>query len=910
MGNFANYVNKEENFTGFDIETNSLTIAKALYPKATFSEHSFEYGYSDKRFNIIVGNPPFNLKWIDGLSQKSFIYDCSNMLKRGGVIALVVPKSFFGDEFGYSPLWKSIQNRLQFIGQYELSNNSFKQMGCKSFGTKVMFFIDNNQYDIEVSGVETKNIFGKEYEDKQIVLDRVSNYKRFINANSIKIQREEKQSGAIDPEVIFTEKLSKLLFEIKQHKSINSQLDEAKKYIIKYRTQVRPKDMEYADWDKIKITKNKVISKLKRIVKGQNSTKTNIISVIRNRSIIRFKGGSQATNAHITNTIKDLEGVEREVSLFEILTGDKTENFLSSFAEIKHYINHEKYTFDEKSIAPIEAWLKKKTKTFRANTKNVEDAQPTNAMVSYVDKFRFDKLSDDNNVTCKFNDIQAIDLAKGLTRNRVGLNWEQGCGKTAVAFAWAKYKMETNNIRNIFILSSAIAINVTWTDYCNINNIDFIKLTNGDQLKSVKRGQVILISTSMVDKMKHKISRFNKINGQKNVLIFDESDAITNPASKLTKATKTAFRKLKYKIIATGTLTRNNLAEIYPQLELVFNNSEYMLSMCKNIYVRNDSDELKTVENKSYNQPFKYRGGFTNFKASFCPSKASVFGVTKQNQDVYNADEITKLIESFCIVRTFEQVVGENKCNHFTHVIEPNASEVELQTEITEKFYEMRKSYFGSTGNSRKDSQLKIMQQMKLMIRSCSTPHLFGEWSGMNECTKGAQIVSLLESPKMVNDIVAIGVTSLRALDYYRMFLGNKYPNREQFIINGDVKFELRKDILKDFEASGNGILIATQTSLENSVNVPTCDNVIIESFQWSYPRMSQFYFRFIRYDSKNKTNVHFIVYNQTIETNLMNLLISKEKTNIFVKTKTGITDSELFKKYNIPEWLTESRII
>jgi Helicase conserved C-terminal domain. len=85
------------------------------------------------------------------------------------------------------------------------------------------------------------------------------------------------------------------------------------------------------------------------------------------------------------------------------------------------------------------------------------------------------------------------------------------------------------------------------------------------------------------------------------------------------------------------------------------------------------------------------------------------------------------------------------------------------------------------------------------------------------------------------------------------------FPDRPIFIIKGDVTFKKRQSIIKEFEDTLNGILICTQQSLKSSANIPSCNDVILESLQWNIPKMEQFYFRFIRLDSKNQTQVHFV---------------------------------------------------
>ena len=63
---------------------------------------------------------------------------------------------------------------------------------------------------------------------------------------------------------------------------------------------------------------------------------------------------------------------------------------------------------------------------------------------------------------------------------------------------------------------------------------------------------------------------------------------------------------------------------------------------------------------------------------------------------------------------------------------------------------------------------------------------------------------------------------------------------------------------------------------------------------------MEQFYFRFIRLDPKTKM-VHFVTYEDSVEQNLMALVLTKERLNEFIK-KCGESRNrrEIFNEFDI----------
>ena len=144
-----------------------------------------------------------------------------------------------------------------------------------------------------------------------------------------------------------------------------------------------------------------------------------------------------------------------------------------------------------------------------------------------------------------------------------------------------------------------------------------------------------------------------RIRCQKVMLIFDESDTISNGSSKRTKAMLSVFRKCRYKVLATGTMTRNNVVEAAPQLELLYNNSIHYLAKNEWIF-RFGNGQMEKYANPFFNQPFPaYKKGYELFSFSYLPKKITVFGLEKANQDIYNSSFLDELLEKTVITKKF-----------------------------------------------------------------------------------------------------------------------------------------------------------------------------------------------------------------------------------------------------------------
>jgi superfamily II DNA or RNA helicase len=483
------------------------------------------------------------------------------------------------------------------------------------------------------------------------------------------------------------------------------------------------------------------------------------------------------------------------------------------------------------------------------------------------------------------------------------LNWQQGSGKTAAVYHFSKYLLKYRKVRNVIVLAPAIATNLTWETFLKVNKEQYHTLRNYKDFQNVPEGVFLVVSISMLSKLKRYLSRFIKLNLKKLCLIFDESDEITNPTSQRTKAALSIFRRLKYKVLDTGTTTRNHITELYSQFELLYNNSINMICWCDEIYHQDKEGDIVSRRNDYYGEPFPAYQGHNLFKACFCPGKASVFGIEKLNQDIYNKEGLFELIGKTIITRKFKDFAGE-KYEVKTHTVTPADGEREVYRVIVEEFCRICELYYNSTGDTKKEAGLRLVRQIKLLIKACSVPNLIDGYYGNPYPNKTRYIKCMIKS---IPGKVAIGCTTLAALDMYERYITEKFPDRPVFIIKGDVTFKKRQNIIKEFEDTLNGILICTQQSLKSSANIPTCNDVILESLQWNIPKMEQFYFRFIRLDSKDQTQVHFVTYEDSIEQNLMALVLTKERLNEFIKTGEVKEQSEIFEEFDITMSVIES---
>ncbi len=421
-------------------------------------------------------------------------------------------------------------------------------------------------------------------------------------------------------------------------------------------------------------------------------------------------------------------------------------------------------------------------------------------------------------------------------------------------------------------------------------------------LKHVLPGDFVLLTLNKVSAYKKHLRKHMKCLHQNIQLILDESDEISNPNSARSQAVLSCFRHCRMKLLTTGTSTRNNISEFAPQLELLYNNSINIISWNQYIYhhdKKEDSDgEPDCDSNPYFGQPIPaYKKGYSLFAASHLPEKVTVFRMEKRTQDIYNADILSNILGKTVITRTFEEVSRKNIKEIHQVLLQFPPEEKEVYLKAIHEFHQMRENYFASTGNSRKDSMMRLVQQIILLLRIGAAPDTVQEYTGDTPVKVMAAIEMAAE---WENEIIAIGVRHVSVLESYEKALREYLPDRPLFVVTGsDTSFAKRRALRQTLQDSGNGILLCTQQSLPSSVNFDYVNKVIIPELHYNNSGMSQFYFRFIRYTSTEHKDIYFLTYAGSIESNLMQMILAKEKLNLFMKGQDVDLD-EIYDRFSV----------
>ena len=529
-------------------------------------------------------------------------------------------------------------------------------------------------------GVQTYN--AEEFITAEELGKRISEARAMKHRLRFDLMRE---TNRIDKEELelFEYKLAKYMYELKAHAKLNRHIAKAEALVTKFRNQKPPENAtneQGKEWERKKLTTKKVLAVLRRYITSQNVVSREEVALV--KSSYGFKLKQYAPRL--------LDKVPHKAAGINDLVLGRAVLPMPEFPTEKNM----------RQIRAAEKLIGRKRRQYEVQNQQFADMKPDTRLTEYLDRMNF--VNKDGDV-CEFTALQKHDQNLVLQKRYALLNWQQGLGKTAAVYHRAKYLLKYRKIRNVIILAPAIATNMTWIPFLSMNREQFRVVRSNADLETVSEGVFLVLSTSMLGKLKRGLARFVRRTSRKLCLVFDESDEITTPSSQRTRHILSLFRRLRYKILDTGTTTRNNIAELYSQFKLLYNNSINMICWSGRVYHENRDKEIEEENNPHYGEPFSAFRGHVLFRACHCPGKSTVFGIEKQNQDVYNKEELAKLIGKTVITRKFRDFAGE-KYRIRTHTVIPSGGECEVYRVIIEEFCRICELYYNCTGDAKKDA--------------------------------------------------------------------------------------------------------------------------------------------------------------------------------------------------------------
>lgn len=881
-GSFFNFLPTESNAYGCELDIKAYKVAHFLYPAANIECRDIRTYQPGVRFDYVLGNPPFHLKWWteeqgEIPSQMYYCMKAAELLKPLGIMALIVPQSFLADAFLDGNQIKEMEKRFSFLGQILLPENAFSSLGVQKFPTKLQFW--QKRSDVEGwkcrpyctdARDSLRDGFSPAQEAEKIYQEIIRFPKASLEQNSSRVLLELARSQHTSGD--FPYQTQKLLYHIKAHPKTRERYAKCCEYLHAFYTQKQPEDMSYEQWCRTRITEAKVLSYLRKALRKQNQEpEKDTVSLIKRNDGFVYKGYSRAARLRLPSSMRI------PVPVYQAVLDN-----------------------DPAAFPGYERLLRKKRTEYEMQSRPFADMAEDADISKWLSAFTI--WDSENEEEIRLNETQKHDINLILQKRYALLQWEQGSGKTLAGIAAGMYRMEHQGIHSTWVVSSAISIRNNWDVVLKNYGISYVFVERLKDLERVKPGDFVLLTLNKVTSSRRRIARQVKRLKKNILLILDESDEISNPASLRCKAVLSCFRRCRMKLLTTGTSTRNNISEFAPQLELLYNNSVNMISWNPLTY-KHDSgegaeDTAKPQNNPYYGQPIPaYKKGYSLLSSSHLPERITVFGIHQRTQDIYNADILNDLLAKTVITRTFEEVAGKDIKRLHQVPVQFSPVEKAVYQQAMEHFQQMRDNYFVSTGNSRKDSMMKLVQQIILLLRIGAAPDTLMEY-GSDTPVKVMTAVEMLAG--WPDEIVAVGVRHKVVLESYEKAIREYLPNRPLFVVTGSsVSFAKRRALRKTLQESRNGILLCTQQSLPSSVNFEYVNKVIIPELHYNNSGMSQFYMRFIRYNSTDYKDVYFLTYAGSIESNQMQMILAKEKLNLFMKGQDVNLD-DIYERFDV----------
>ena len=527
MGNFFNHAPVETNVYGCELDLNAYKVAHYLYPQANLVHGDIRSYQPGVRFDYVVGNPPFHLRWWleDGSEMASQLYYCvkaAELLKPMGILALIVPQSFLADLFMDGSMIRTMEKQFRFLGQVILPDNAFSAMGVNSMPTKLQFWqarsggnaSESSRYTTETVCTLSAN-FNVERAAQQIYERVLMLPKADLERNKARILLELSHSRAASKN--FAYESQKLLYQIKAHPVTRSRYARCCEYLHRFYTEEKPPNMKYEEWVKRRLTEKQVLSYLRRTLRKQNrKPERDVVALVKQKGQFVYKAYSTKARHRLA------EEKRPSVPIYQAVLNNEPGQYPGFEAllrrKCREYSNQSQAFHDMLEDPEIAAWLRDFT---------LWDAE--------------------NEEIIRLNDIQRQDINRILQKRYGMLQWEQGSGKTLAAIAAAIYRMKNQGLHSAWVVSSAISIRNNWDVVLPNYGLSYVFVERLADLERIRPGDFVLVTLNKLGSYQKQIKKWIKRHNQKICLTLDESDEISNPDSQRAKASLDCFRRCRMK---------------------------------------------------------------------------------------------------------------------------------------------------------------------------------------------------------------------------------------------------------------------------------------------------------------------------------------------------------------------------
>jgi SNF2 family DNA or RNA helicase len=360
------------------------------------------------------------------------------------------------------------------------------------------------------------------------------------------------------------------------------------------------------------------------------------------------------------------------------------------------------------------------------------------------------------------------------------------------------------------------------------------------------------------------------------------------------------LRKLKHRLLLTGTPTRNHASELFNQLTLLLHGQSFFRCAAPTVIkLDKKNNGCKTEPNPGFRQSYSGRGGFALFKRAHAPSRPTVMGAQKNIPDTHCETELVAFLDQIRSRLRLSEILDHTPCTHHALNLVLSPQEQTAYDSLQKNIRDIARQNLKTLQNAvlwgdRKTALLALAHALRMLQQAVSP----APENDPNPTSKEQAVIRLVRESG--NSHTAVGTIWKKNVPRMAAILQQAFPARAVISFDGGDSFKQRAGKLRLLNAAPTAILVSTQQSCRSSLNIPIVSEIIAEALPWNFPALNQWAMRFCRFTSKKTVKVHMLVSVGTIEERIMGLLMRKQKVNKPLAGDDFASETDLFEEYGI----------
>jgi SWI/SNF-related matrix-associated actin-dependent regulator 1 of chromatin subfamily A len=475
---------------------------------------------------------------------------------------------------------------------------------------------------------------------------------------------------------------------------------------------------------------------------------------------------------------------KREIRLKSM--DDRTAHFLIN--EIRASFSNFDWLIDEAAEKEIRAKLSPDSKNEVEKIEKVKESYSPDIDFSYlkIEPFGYQKAG-----------IAFLEATGGIAL----IGDDMGLGKTMTAIGY----FSRNNLRTIVVTTASLKFN--WKNEVEkFSNKNATVLDETTTQEEIKKTDVLITNYDQLKKWEALLSK-----AKFDCVVLDESHYISNVSSARTKYVFKLFKKIKHRILLSGTPIKNRPMELYSQLK----------------FLHPEKFSNKMDFGFRYCGPTKGYNGYWEFKGSS------------------NLDELNSRIQEFYIRRKKTEVLKDLPEKRVSNVI------FELPKEL-------RKEYNQLLSGKRDELRLERSKQKKE--------------AGLIELMKYCSNKKVDFVEEFVKNQIKEDLDDKKKVIIFAHFRETQKELKKRFgdiavTVFGDDSAKERQSSVERFQSDDDvRVFIGSTLAAGTGLTLTAADTVIFADLIWVPAELKQAESRAHRYGQKNSVFVYYLTFNNTIE--------------------------------------------